>query len=178
MVHTRPRLGGVGDVIGEIMKGMYGGGWLPGHLEGGNPQFDGWPRWNSVTHQAVYEDWLHRAVDGGLRLIVMLAINSEHLAGKVNRAPGRSVGDMEAVGLQLASAKSMETYIDTKAGGPGKGWYRIVQNSAEAQKAIDAGKLAVVLGMEVDYPFGSYPGTNIPTERLRAVRSPRSLWSR
>ena len=49
--------GGAGDVIGNVFKKMYGGN-LIGHKVGGYPQFDGWPRWDSVTHQSVHEDWL------------------------------------------------------------------------------------------------------------------------
>jgi hypothetical protein len=39
----------------------YPGALLPGHNVGGWPQFDGWPRWDSVTHQMVHVDWLERA---------------------------------------------------------------------------------------------------------------------
>ncbi len=47
----------------------------PGHLVGGFPEFDGWPRWNICTHQAMYEDWLLRADhQGGLQLMVMLPL--------------------------------------------------------------------------------------------------------
>src|SRR4051812_14109456 len=60
-----------------------------GHLVGGWPQFDGWPRWDSMSHQTVQEDWLRRAVDGGLRLMVMLAVNSEHVAKNAKRRAGR-----------------------------------------------------------------------------------------
>jgi hypothetical protein len=45
----------------------------PGHLSGGYPQFDGWPRWNNYTGQQMYYRWLERAWRGGLRLMVMLA---------------------------------------------------------------------------------------------------------
>jgi hypothetical protein len=55
--------GGTGDIIGNIIKSMYGSSIL-GHHVGGYPEFDGWPRWDSITHQTVYEDWLYRAVQG------------------------------------------------------------------------------------------------------------------
>ena len=158
---------GVGDVVGNFFKLMYGGS-LVGHLVGGHPQHDGWPRWDSVTHQAVYEDWLKRAVDGGLRLMVMLALNSEFLCGMVNRAPGRSCLDMEAVDLQLEAAKKMERYIDTKAGGPGAGWYRIVHTPEEAHSVMEAGKLAVILGIEVDSLFGCWAESDLSENELTA----------
>lgn len=124
---------------------------LPGHLVGGYPEFDGWPRFTSTSHQTVYEDWLYRAYQGGLRLMVMLAVNNEEACGFVNKAPGRTCDDDEAIKLQIQGAKEMERYIDGKNGGPGRGWYRIVYSPQQAREAIASGKLAVVLGVEVDY---------------------------
>ena len=148
--------GGTGDLLGNTLRAIAYGtgvGSILGHSVGGYPQFDGWPRWDSITHQAVFEDWLSRAVEGGLRLMVMLAVNNEFLCGLANKLPNRSCNDMEAVDLQLQAAKDMEAYIDGKNGGPGRGWYRIVRTPAEAEAVIDQGKLAVVLGTEVDYLF-------------------------
>ena len=59
-------------------------------------------------------------------------------------------GDDGAVARQIQGAKDLEAYIDAKAGGPGQGFYRIVYSAAEARAAIYAGKMAVVLGTEVD----------------------------
>src|SRR5690242_15008388 len=78
--------GGTLDLLGNIVRVAYGTGPIGvlGHRVGGYPQFDGWPRWDSITHQAVFEDWLFRAVQGGLRLMVMLAVNNEYLCGLAN----------------------------------------------------------------------------------------------
>jgi hypothetical protein len=50
-------LGGVGEIIGTFVKFAYK---LPGaglgHHVGGWPKFDGWPRWDSITHQTVHMD--------------------------------------------------------------------------------------------------------------------------
>lgn len=162
--------GGVRDVMGNVMRTMSLG--LPataalGHATGGAPDFHGWPRWDSVSHQAVHEDWLFRAVEGGLRLMVMLAVNNEFFCSRANRAPGRTCRDMEAVDLQLQAAKDMEAHIDHKAGGPGLGWYRIVSSPAEARRVIGAGKLAVVLGIEVDYLFDCRSESDLTADELR-----------
>src|SRR5215471_19180490 len=58
--------GGRADLLGNAVRTLTLG--LPftgtlGHKVGGWPEFDGWPRWDSLTHQAVFEDWLRRAVD-------------------------------------------------------------------------------------------------------------------
>jgi microsomal dipeptidase-like Zn-dependent dipeptidase len=167
---------GTQDLIGNIMKQMYGGTFLGipkpiplGHHVGGHPEFDGWPRWDSTTHQAVYEDWLRRSVDGGLRLMVALAVNNEHMAKQSKMKPGRTEADMEAVDLQLQAAYAMEAAIDTKAGGPGQGWYRIVHSPSEAFDVMGADKLAVVLGIEVDYLFGCHAEGDLTIDQLRAA---------
>jgi microsomal dipeptidase-like Zn-dependent dipeptidase len=152
---------GMGDVLTDIMRAALMGRSFLGHLEGGWPQFDGWPRWDSMSHQTVHEDWLKRAVDGGLRLMVMLAVNSEHVANNVERRPGRSKNDMEAVDLQLQAARDMEAYVDHKHRGPGTGWYRIVETPQQAASVMNEGKLAVVLGIEVDYLFNAYSHGNL-----------------
>jgi microsomal dipeptidase-like Zn-dependent dipeptidase len=158
--------GGICDIVGNVLRIMNGGS-IVRHGVAGYPTFDGWPRWDSVTHQAVFEDWLHRAVQGGLRLMVMPAVNNEWICGKVRRAPGRGCGDMEAVDLQLQAAKDMEAHIDAKSGGSGLGWYRIVGTPAEARSVIQANKLAVVLGIEVDHVFGCQNETDLCQEQLR-----------
>jgi microsomal dipeptidase-like Zn-dependent dipeptidase len=160
--------GGTGDIMGNLLRAAgYGRGLSAalGHKVGGYPEFDGWPRWDSLTHQAVHEDWLFRAVQGGLRLMVMLAVNSEFLCGKANRT--LSCNDMEAVDRQLAEAKRMEAYIDAVNGGPGKGWYRIVHTPVEARVVMEAGKLAVVLGIEVDYLFNARREGDLSEDQLR-----------
>jgi microsomal dipeptidase-like Zn-dependent dipeptidase len=99
--------------------------------------------------------------------MVMLAVNDEFLCRKANRLPGRTCNDMEAVDLQLRAAKDMEAYVDAKSGGPGAGWYRIVRSPSEARAAIEAGKLAVVLGIEVDYLFNCHDEGDLTAGQLR-----------
>ncbi|MDQ1920724.1 membrane dipeptidase [Massilia pseudoviolaceinigra] len=150
--------GGALDSVTNVIGGFEGLAG-PGHKVGGFPQYDGWPRWNSLTHQQIYEDWLKRAVDGGMRLMVMHAVNNQDIFGVpmfAGKAAGRTKEDMEAVDLQLAEAFRMQQHIDNKAGGAGLGWYRIVKTPAEARAVNAQGKLAVVLGMEVDHLFDCY----------------------
>ncbi len=141
---------GTFDVFGSSLTVAAGiGGW--GHDVAGYPEFNGWPRWNTITHQQMYADWLKRALDGGLKLIVMHAVNNEVICRALGQ--GLSCNDMEAVNRQLNHALAMERVIDNQNGGPGKGWYRIVYSPEQARQAIYEGKLAVVLGIEVDNLF-------------------------
>ena len=123
----------------------------------GAPNFTGWPTWHTTTHQQVYYKWLERAYQGGLRLISMLAVTNEALCLGNKHVAGTVCSDsMAAIDEQLADAVAFETFLDTKTGGPGKGWFRIVRTPAEARQAIADGKLAVVLGIEVDNLFNCH----------------------
>lgn len=168
LTSCRPRHGphGLTDVTGNISKLVLRTGGLTallGHRTVGTPQFPDWPAWNDLTHQSVPLSGLIRAVAGGLRLIVMLAVNNE-LLGRLTG--GRRYHDMEAVDRQIQAAKELEAAIDTAAGGPGRGWYRIAYTPAQARRAITEGKLAVVLGVEVDQLFGGVIGQGSTTDDL------------
>lgn len=129
-------LGGLGDLVGAALgQGI-------GHAVGGYDQFDGWPRWNTYTHQQVYHEWLERAFLGGVKLMVMHAVNNEVLCGVVNHALG--CNDMDAVDRQIAAAKDLEAHVD---------WYRIAYSAEQARQIINSGRMAVVLGVEVDQLF-------------------------
>jgi microsomal dipeptidase-like Zn-dependent dipeptidase len=140
--------GGLGDLIGNAARVTLG------HKVGGYPQFDGWPVWNTLTHQQMYADWIYRAYQGGLRLMVAHAVNNGVLCAVARKKEGRTCDDMEAVQYQLNEARAMEAYIDAHSGGDGKGWFRIAYTPDQARQIIYSGKLAVVLGIEVDLLFG------------------------
>ena len=154
--------------------------WLEGfhpHATSGYPDFTAWPRWDLKTHQQVHEDWLKRAHDGGLSLIVMLAGHNEHLC-KLNALTGnlltgidpvlekalqalipgwdvglvdhQGCGGMSSVYKEIEAAKAMDAQRD---------WYQIVYTPQEAREAIERGKLAVVLGVEIPYLFGCGTGS-------------------
>ncbi|HKX29101.1 MAG TPA: RICIN domain-containing protein [Blastocatellia bacterium] len=149
---------------GDILGGLLG---LTTHGEAGWPSFQNWPSRVLATHQQVYEDWLLRAYQGGLRLMVMLAVNSEDMFGRGEndiplianvptqtvKAAGRTGNDMEALEWQVREAYRMQDYIDARYGGPGRGWYRIVRDPDEASAVIAGGKLAVILGTELQHLF-------------------------
>ena len=61
---------------------------------------------------------------------------------------------MDSIRLQAHDMYEMQDYIDAQFGGPGKGFYRIVTNPFQARQVINAGKMAVVMGIETSVPFG------------------------
>ncbi len=132
----------------------------------GADSFLKWPSWKTTLHQQMYYRWLERAYRGGLRLMVMLTVNNEVICGlptTLKRVVGGGLldpevncDDMYTVDKQLEEVKKLETFIDLKNDGMinGNGWYRIVKSPYEAREAIRDGKMAVVLGIEVDGLFG------------------------
>ena len=123
----------------------------------GAPLFNGWPLWTSTIHQQVYYKWLERAWLGGLRLIVMDAVTNEALCKTGTKVAGTDCAlSMTAIDAQLQAAHDFESWLDNQYGGPGKGWFQIVTSPGQAESAIRDGKLAVVLGIEVDNLFNCH----------------------
>lgn len=138
---------GVTDPVGAALGQGYG------HGVHAYPDFDGWPHWNTYTHQQVYHRWLRRAFDGGLKLIVMLATTNEVLCKFLGHE--HACDDMTNVDLQLDAARDLEAFIDEQndCRVSGNGWYRIARSPQEARQIIESGAMAVVLGVEVDSLF-------------------------
>jgi microsomal dipeptidase-like Zn-dependent dipeptidase len=115
-----------------------------GHLVGGYPQFDGWPRFSSLIHQKMYIDWIRRAYEGGLRLMVALVVNNEVLAWASTALDKRDPkwDDRTAVETQIQAIKELV--------GRHGDFMEIAYTPADARRIVAANKLAVVLGVEVD----------------------------
>jgi microsomal dipeptidase-like Zn-dependent dipeptidase len=139
------------DFVGSILSAR--GLQLQVYSNAGYPEFNGWPTFMGFNHQKVYQDWLYRAVQGGLRLMVMLAVDSPTLCRRVRNDSRDCDDEMRTIDLQIDAAYAMQEYIDREAGGRGLGWYRVVTTPTEARRAIRTGKLAVVLGIETAYLF-------------------------
>jgi microsomal dipeptidase-like Zn-dependent dipeptidase len=125
------------------------------HDTGGWPTFAGWPHHSHYTHEQSYYKWLERSWRGGLRIFVNLMVENRVLCELYPLTPPtHSCDEMDSVRREVQRARELERYIDAQSGGPGQGWYRIVEDPVEARRVINEGKLAVVLGMEVSEPFG------------------------
>jgi microsomal dipeptidase-like Zn-dependent dipeptidase len=141
-------IGGFQDFLNPAFGGSFG------HGVAGYPEFDGWPRWNNFTGQQMYYEWVKRARDGGLRLMVMLAVNNETLCRQITRLSSTGCSDVASIEPQIQAAKDLEAFVDGLHGGPGEGWFRIARSGAQARAIIADGKLAVVLGIEAPSLFG------------------------
>ncbi len=127
-------------------------GFNPVHETQGWPNFEFWPRYDSLQHHQTYYKWVERAYLGGLRLMVNHYTGNELLC-QLNPQKQNDCDFEVNWRLQAQRLREMRDYIDAQHGGPGKGWMRIVDNPADARAAIGAGKLAVVEGIEISKIF-------------------------
>ncbi|MEX2458895.1 MAG: hypothetical protein WD770_07920 [Actinomycetota bacterium] len=141
--------GGRGAVLEALLSGTDP---AAGHDTVGWPTFGYWPAYGSYTHEQVYYKWLERAWRGGLRLYVSLLVDNAALCD-VYPLKKNSCNEMDGVRLQAQRIRELQDYIDAQSGGPGKGWFRIVTDPFQARRVVNAGKLAVVLGIEVSSPL-------------------------
>jgi microsomal dipeptidase-like Zn-dependent dipeptidase len=127
----------------------------------GWPTFKDWPDPESLTHEQSYYRWIERSWRGGLRIYVNLLVENRALC-ELYPLKKNSCDEMDSVYLQARDIYKMQDYIDAQAGGPGKGFFRIVKNPYQARRVANRGKLAVILGMEVSEPFGCSERNHVP----------------
>ncbi len=161
LVHKNPYHGLLNDTSGD---GTGDGS----RTEFGAPYFSGWPKWTSTTHQQTYYVWLERAWRGGLRTTTLFASHVEALCKTSLKSTFPTSwpiceDSMLHIVNQLQAARDFERFVDNLSGGPGLGWFRIVTTPQQARAAVSAGKLAVVLGIEVDNLFNCSQFTSDPT---------------
>lgn len=138
------------------------------HAEDGHPTYQAWPTPHLKTHQQSHVDWLYRAYQGGLRLVVVHAVNNQDMFDRgENRLPfwlkpifkligsgalplpHRTSNDMEALEHQVRAAHQLVAWVKQHRGG----WLEIAQTPEQASRLIASGKMALVLGSEVDHQF-------------------------
>jgi microsomal dipeptidase-like Zn-dependent dipeptidase len=112
----------------------------------GYPSFDCWPNHKTVIHQQMYKDSIQNAFNFGLKLIVASAVNSELLADLYDNGNPIDTSDETSIVAQLTGMRAFAAQCSD--------WMQIVTSPAEARGVIEAGKLAVVLAIEVDSVCG------------------------
>ena len=118
----------------------------------------GWPKltaWgpHNLTYEGTYWRWVQRAWKAGLRLMVM-SVNENRVLCELQQRRKYGCDEMATVLRGYRDIRRLQRYVDAQAGGPGKGFFRIVTNPFQARRVINKGKMAVVLEMEVSEPFG------------------------
>ena len=125
---------------------------LPPHETQGWPTYADWPNHGSQTHHQTYYIWVKRAWLGGLRFMMNHLVANEQLC-LIWPVKQHDCNEMDSIALQRQLILDMQDYIDAQEGGPGKGFFRIVDSSTEARRVIEDGKMAVVFGTENEKIF-------------------------
>ncbi len=134
-------------VVDHTESMEYSGSW--DHQHPGWPDFPAWPTWHDLLHQQVRVEMLERAWKGGLRLIVAHAVNSHTLA-KVSQTRG-PYDDKSSGDAQIAAIKEMVS---------GQAFMELALSPSDVRQIIGRGKLAVVIGVELDCIGNFYPGSS------------------
>ncbi|MDS1308689.1 ricin-type beta-trefoil lectin domain protein [Marinobacter xiaoshiensis] len=125
----------------------------------GWPDFPFWPNHQSLSHTGYYYRWIERAFLGGQRMMVTHLVENEVLCNIQSTLLPQSWGGtnscntMESIDLQILRLHEMQAYVDAQAGGPGKGFFRLVSSPEQARQVIADGKMAIVLGIEASELF-------------------------
>lgn len=111
------------------------------HPHDGFPNFQHWPHWSTVTHQQMWWEWIKRAHEGGLNVMVALAVQNS----LITEAAGGDrdlLDDKSSVEAQL---REMRRFVDNHSD-----FMEIALSPADTRRIVRSGKLAVVLGVETE----------------------------
>lgn len=147
--------------IGALLEGVLGGTDIADSPEDGWPTFGDWPQRNSQLHEQAYFRNIERAYRSGVRVIDALLVGNRVIC-EIFPYKDSSCDEMDQVRLQAAYLASMQDYIDAQSGGAGKGWFRIARTPAQVREIVSAGKLAVLVGVEISEPFGCRSVGDVP----------------
>jgi len=151
--------------------GGHGGGLFSGRVlheieAKGNPHYSAsthasccWPTFSSRSHQEMHVDWIRRAYEGGLRLMCAHAVNNQLLEHLMRAKPFFSVKPKDDVQVVLQQTEAMKKLAEQH-----KDWMGMAYSAAQARQLIAQGKMAVVLGVEVDQ-LGGWKGEEDCTDR-------------
>lgn len=109
----------------------------------GYPSFTEWPAWNDITHQKMWVEWIRRAYNGGLRVMVALAVNNRTLADLVSGPGDFPTDDKSSADLQLGEMKGFVARHPD--------FMEIAYSSADVYRIVASNKLALILGIEIDH---------------------------
>ncbi len=121
----------------------------PHHMHG-FPDFVGFPRFNSKFHQQQHVAWIKRAYEGGLRLICALGVTNMYWATRAFGLGARPDAPIDDESAALQQIEEMKRIVAQNSS-----WMEIADSPRKAREIILSGKLAVVLGVEMDN-FGNF----------------------
>lgn len=157
------------DVVRALLRtmvrnGMDGG--LP-HGRNGAPTFASWPHARSVLHQQMHIKWVRRAYEGGQRLMVASVTDNETLAMIWNRH-NAATRPTTSPTFDFDTARAQLRFISEWVAA-NSSWMEIVTTPQAARTAIGQGKMAIILGVELDKLTTDQILTLIREHRVRQV---------
>jgi microsomal dipeptidase-like Zn-dependent dipeptidase len=127
-----------------------------GHHGSGFPEYEGWPHHTTKVHQIMYFEWLKRARDGGLR-VMHADVGHSHLMAMAmdfqlwltgDKTPNPDNDDWN-IAAQVQAAHEFVRLPEVRD------WAEIARTPADLRRIVGAGKLAIVLGVELE-DFGDF----------------------
>jgi len=142
---------GGGSVVSEFVSqipGSAGDTGKHGDRKQGWPELTGWPRWDVIAHQQVWEEQLHEAYLGGLRVEVMSAVSLDWLCRALppENLERPQCDEMADVKLQLEQAHAFVAQHD---------WAEIALSAADARRIVEEDRLALILSVETSHIMGT-----------------------
>lgn len=110
------------------------------HHHEGYPRLLYWPHYSTASHQQMYVDWIKRAYEGGMRVMVTLSVNSELLGGVLSGDP--PLDDKTSSDLQLDEIKKFVFRHND--------FMELALDAEDMRRIVRSGKLAVIMGIEID----------------------------
>lgn len=106
----------------------------------GYPDFATWPSWCSILHQQMWVDWIERAhTQGGLNIMVALAVSSHCIASAAKTHGPQDDGQVLLNCIQgIKDLVAHTTFME------------IALSPKDVRRIVASGKLAVILGTEMD----------------------------
>jgi microsomal dipeptidase-like Zn-dependent dipeptidase len=105
----------------------------------GYPDFATWPSWCSILHQQMWVDWIQRAHEGGLNIMVALAVSSHCIA-----SAAKTTGPQDDEQVMLNCIQGIKDLVAHST------FMEIALNPEDVRRIVANGKLAVILGSEMD----------------------------
>ena len=138
---------------------------IPAHIKGGGyPDFANWPNNRSVLHQQMWWEWIKRAKDGGLKVMVALAVNSHILADAAETSG--TYDDEQAIEEQIEAIKQLASNHSSD--------FEIALTASDMRRIVQSGRLAIILGTETDNIGNFYAPAYPKSSRVPYNSSPRN----
>ena len=120
----------------------------------GYPSFTEYPKWNDITHQKMWVDWIRRSYDGGQRIMVALAVHNSTLAAIASGPGDGPLSDKDSADLQIRETRKFISRHND--------FMEVAYSAADVRRIVSANKMAIILGMEIDHigNFNVIPATD------------------